>query len=313
MILTKSEAHMVDWPFHMGELEAQIRAGGGARGGAIRNTMPDQHRAFFEALPFAVVASIDRSAAGDDWPVATIWSGAPGFIRAPDAQTLRIAVTPDPHDPAARAFVPGAPFGMLGIELATKRRNRANGMIERADENGITVAIRQSFGNCPQYIHPRELRPATRGPAPIAHFDGLDRTAAEAIACADTFFVATAARTEDATGGVDVSHRGGPRGFVRVDGNLLTIPDYKGNRYFNTLGNLVSQPRAALLFVDFAAGDVLHLQGTAEIQWDGPEVHATHGAERLWRMRVERGWHRPGALPLQWARVGSSNAERAAR
>ena len=107
-------------------------------------------------------------------------------------------------------------------------------------------------------------------------------------------------RTEEATGGVDVSHRGGPRGFVRVEGHVVTIPDYKGNRYFNTLGNLVSQPRAALLFVDFATGDVLHVQGTTEVQWDGPEVRALQGAERLWRMRVERGWHRPAALPLRW-------------
>lgn len=298
---------MVDWPFHFGELEAQIRAGGGNRGGAIRPEMPDQHRAFFEALPFVIVASIDRAAdsgragqADSGWPVATIWSGAPGFVRAPDARTLQIAGVPDPSDPAAHAFVAGAPFGMLGIELATRRRNRANGVIDRADEHGIVVGVRQSFGNCPQYIHPRELRPAPREAVPAERFEGLDPAAVEMIGRADTFFVATAARTEEATGGVDVSHRGGPRGFVRVDGNVLTIPDYKGNRYFNTLGNLVSQPRAALLFVDFASGDVLHLQGATEIQWDGPEVRTVQGAERLWRVHVERGWHRRAALPLRW-------------
>src|SRR5262245_173540 len=103
---------MTAGPFHMGELEAQVRAGGGARGGAIRSTMPDQHRAFFEALPFVVVASID-----DGRPVATIWTGAPGFVAAPDPRTLEIAVAPEPSDPAARAFVAGAPLGLLGIEL----------------------------------------------------------------------------------------------------------------------------------------------------------------------------------------------------
>jgi predicted pyridoxine 5'-phosphate oxidase superfamily flavin-nucleotide-binding protein len=289
---------MVDWPFHVGELEAQIRAGGGNRGGAIRDAMPDQHRAFFEALPFVVVATLDRDGRAvrnghldAGWPVATIWAGAAGFVRAPDARTLQIAGVPDPSDPAAHAFVTGAPFGMLGIELATKRRNRANGVIDRADENGIVVGVRQSFGNCPQYIHPRTLH-AAREAAVAERFEGLDPAAVAMIRGADTFFVATAARTEEATGGVDVSHRGGPRGFVRVEGNVLTIPDYKGNRYFNTLGNLLSQPRAALLFVDFASGDLLHLQGTTEIQWDGPEVRALEGAERLWRVRVERGWHR---------------------
>lgn len=73
---------------------------------------------------------------------------------------------------------------------------------------------------------------------------------------------------------MDVSHRGGPPGFVRLEGQTLTIPDYNGNRYFNTLGNLVSNPRAALLFVDFERGDVLHLQGTTEIVWDGPELRS---------------------------------------
>ena len=348
---------MLAWPFHRGELEAQARAGGGSSGGAIRAHMPDQHRAFFEALPFAVVAStgastgasVDASTGrsgdalaaastgsstvastrsssamsisdsiGDSigdlrvpssgastagrWPLATIWSGAPGFITAPDPRTLRFAGPLDPADPATAAFVVGAPFGLLGIELATRRRNRANGVITSVDPGGVTVAIGQSFGNCPQYIQPRDIwrvAPAEPNTEPI---NGLDRAATAAIAAADTFFIATAAYTEEPTGGVDVSHRGGPPGFVRVDGDVLTIPDYRGNRYFNTLGNLVSEPRAALVFVDFARGDLLHLHGTVEIQWDGPEVRALPGAERLWRVRVEHGWRRRGALALRWTR-----------
>jgi predicted pyridoxine 5'-phosphate oxidase superfamily flavin-nucleotide-binding protein len=84
---------MQGWPFHLGELEAQARAGGGVRGGAIRPTMPDQHRAFFEALPFVVVAAHPLSIDGG-WPVATIWTGAPGFVRSrcrPIRRTLRRA------------------------------------------------------------------------------------------------------------------------------------------------------------------------------------------------------------------------------
>jgi predicted pyridoxine 5'-phosphate oxidase superfamily flavin-nucleotide-binding protein len=261
--------------------------------------MPDQHRRFFAQLPFVAVASTDGG-----WPVATLWAGRPGFISSPDPHTLRIALPLDPADPASRAFVPGAPFGLLGIELATRRRNRANGEITAVGPDGVVVAIRQSFGNCPQYIHPRDAAPAASAAptAPAAELlRGLDRDAAAAIAGADTFFVATAARTGEPTGGVDVSHRGGPPGFVRVDGDVLTIPDYAGNRYFNTFGNLVSDPRAALVFVDFARGDLLHLQGRAEIQWHGPEVAALEGAERLWRIHVERGWRRPAALPLRWS------------
>jgi uncharacterized protein len=284
---------VTEWPFHRGELEAQARTGALSRGGAIRALMPDQHRTFFEALPFVVVASVHRGS-----PVATLWTGAPGFVAAPDPAALRFAVALDPADPATAAFTPGAPFGLLGIELATRRRNRANGGVTAAGAGGVEVAIQQSFGNCPQYIQPRDIRPAHAGAAnetATEVFRGLDREAAAAIGRADTFFVATSARTDERTGGVDVSHRGGPPGFVRVDGDVLTIPDFKGNRYFNTLGNLVSEPRAALLFVDFARGDLLHVQGTTEIQWDGAEVRALAGAERLWRVHVERGWRRRGA------------------
>ncbi len=288
------------WPFHPGERTAQELAGGGSAGGAIRSFMPDQHRRFFAQLPFVAVATTD-----DGGPVATLWTGRPGFVHSPDPHTLRIAITldpadPAPADPASRAFVAGAPFGLLGIELASRRRNRANGVITAVDPDGVTLSVRQSFGNCPQYIHPRDAITAPASAAPAEQLRGLDRAAAAAIAAADTFFVATAARTGEPTGGVDISHRGGPPGFVRVDGDVLTIPDYPGNRYFNTLGNLVSDPRAALVFVDFARGDLLHLQGRAEIQWHGPEVSALAGAERLWRVHVERGWRRRAALPLRW-------------
>ena len=126
-------------------------------------------------------------------------------------------------------------------------------------------------------------------------FDGLPPDAAATVARADTFFVATAARSDSPTGGVDVSHRGGPAGFVRIEGDTLVIPDYRGNRYFNTLGNLLLEPRAALLFVDFAAGLMLQLQGAAEVLWDR---HDLPHAERTWRFTVERGWRGPSGLRL---------------
>jgi predicted pyridoxine 5'-phosphate oxidase superfamily flavin-nucleotide-binding protein len=228
-------------------------------------------------------------AADAGWPVAAVWAGRPGFVSSPDPRTLRVASALDPGDPASRAFVPGAPFGLLGIELHTRRRNRANGMVAAAGADGLVLDVHQSFGNCPQYIHPRNVALAA-GPVTARPFTGLDAEAAAAIAAADTFFVATAARTAEPTGGVDISHRGGPAGFVRVAGNTLTIPDYPGNRYFNTLGNLVSNPRAALLFIDFASGARHVVQGTAEIQWSGPNVDALAGAERLWQVHVARGW-----------------------
>src|SRR5215472_16934602 len=78
--------------------------------------------------------------------------------------------------------------------------------------------------------------------------DRLDPSGRDAIAAADTLFVATSGGAE----GVDISHRGGKPGFVRIDQDTLTIPDFAGNRYFITLGNMLVDPRAALLFPDFS-------------------------------------------------------------
>jgi hypothetical protein len=259
--------------------------------------MPGQHRTFFEALPFVAVASLDRG-----WPSATLLAGEPGFVAAPDPYTLRISALLDPDDPAHAPLAAGQRAGLLGIDLATRRRNRANGVIASSGSEGLVLEVQQSFGNCPQYIHPREVRPAAIAAHPATEtLARLDGPARGLIARADTFFVASAAHLDDAEGGVDVSHRGGAKGFVRVEGDTLRIPDFPGNRYFNTLGNLVANPRAGLLFVDFEQGDLLHLQGTTSILWEGAEVDAVPGAERLWQVRVERAFWKRGALPLRWS------------
>ena len=276
-------------PWHIGELRAQRLAGGDyASGGAgIRSFMPDQHRLCFAGLPFLVAGTVDDAGA----PVATLLVGDRGFVASPDPRSLAIAaVSPAPTGQWLRA---GAPIGLLGIELATRRRNRANGAIAFAGEPGLLVTVAQSFGNCPQYIHPRDLVVDPDPQGAFESFEGLDEAARAQVAAADTFFVATASGPGVEGGGVDVSHRGGPRGFVRVDVDTLTIPDYRGNRYFNTLGNLTLEPRAALLFVDFASGRMLQLQGTAEVLWD---AHDLPGAERTWRFRVERGWRGPAGI-----------------
>ena len=132
----------------------------------------------------------------------------------------------------------------------------------------------------------------------------LSASAAELVHRADTFFIATASE------GVDVSHRGGKPGFVRVaerDGRtVLTFPDFSGNFYFNTLGNLLLDPRAGMVFVDWGIGpeqvvDLLSLTGEADTLWDGPELAAFAGAERLLRFRVAEGVWIEHAAPLRWS------------
>lgn len=280
-------------PFHRGEREAQERAGGGARIAAIRDFMPDQHREFFAGLRYLFAATIDETGQ----PFATALTGEPGFIASPDERTLAIAALLDANDPATATFAAGASIGLLGIDLETRRRNRANGVIRAIGLEGFAVDVQESFGNCPQYIQTRSVRRASVSDGPAEAFAALSNDHRAIIASADTFFIATSG---GASGGLDMSHRGGQPGFVKVEGDVLTIPDFRGNRYFNTFGNLMIEPRAALLFVDFERGDVLHLQGETEIDWSGDDADRPIGAERILRFHIRRGWLRRAALPLRW-------------
>ena len=297
-------------PFHAGEQAIQTRLGlretmdhFGRR--MIRDQMPDQHREFYAQLPFVAVGSVDS----EGWPWASIVPGKPGFITSPDPEKLVIHANAVPGDPLADAIEPGAPLGLLGIELGTRRRNRVNVHVTESKPGETVLAVDQSFGNCPQYIQTRSLEfvrdpsASPAGPAAVA-LTTLDDEAREMIRSADTFFVSSYVESEQGARneGVDVSHRGGRPGFVKVDGDTLTVPDFSGNKHFNTLGNFYSNPKAGLVFVDFETGDLLMLTGTVEILWeDDPAVHAFKGAERAWRFSLVHGIRLKDALPLRWS------------
>jgi len=84
----------------------------------------------------------------------------------------------------------------------------------------------------------------------------------ELIQGADMFFLATA----DEHGRPTCSYKGGEPGFVRVvDQHTIAFPHYDGNGMFLSTGNIVRNPQVGLLFLDFARGHRLRLDGTASI------------------------------------------------
>lgn len=289
--------------FHADEQLAQDLAGFDAVSGNIYAAMPDQHREFFAHLPYLFVATLDER----QWPVATLFNGPAGFLRSPDDTHLRIGAPRRADDPAQAALFPGQLVGALGLDFSNRRRNRVNGTVSRTDKNRVEIAVQQSFGNCPQYIQRRELFAVPNIAKPIEQLNGLDEPARRLIQQADTCFVASYAHGELAQGGVDISHRGGKPGFIHLGGETLWIPDFRGNRYMNTLGNLLAQPRAALLFIDFALGDILHLQGETQILWQA-ESGGVVGAERYWRFDITRAWRFPQALGWRGRNVEFSPA-----
>lgn len=306
-------------PFHAGERHWQEAIGQrdaveamGRR--MIRDHMPQQHQAFFPLLPAVVIGLLDEH--GHPW--ATALCGPPGFAWASDAHTLRLDARMNEGDPAASGWRHGAQAGLLGLQHHTRRRNRLNGTL-RIDASGVaTVGVRQSFGNCPRYI---EARTCTFDPAWQASDTPVEQAwqagelapmAQAVIRRADTFFIASssaAATSPDLADGegVDVSHRGGPAGFVRLghDDNghtTLSWPDFPGNRMFNTLGNIQVQPRVGLLFLDVPSGGWLWLQGRASISTSGLDPEA----ERHVHVGISQAWWRPQG-PLRWSAAEQVN------
>jgi len=67
-------------------------------------------------------------------------------------------------------------------------------------------------------------------------------------------------------GGLDVSPRGDTPGFVHVeDERTLLLPDRPGNNRVDSLRNIVSDPRVALLFLIPGIGETLRVNGRAAI------------------------------------------------
>jgi uncharacterized protein len=254
--------------FHSGELELQARAGVvelASRGGkGIHSSIPAAAGAFLEERRFVVLSAADP----ENRPWASLLPGPAGFARRLDEHTIRIDAMPVPGDPLATNLRTGSLAGILALDLATRRRIRINGRLELVDE-AILIHVDQAYSNCPKYIQLREpdgewQRTRTRL---IGRSASLLAHQRDWIRAADTFFIATLLPGE----GADASHRGGMPGFVHVENEELTWPDYPGNAMFNSLGNIIKYPRAGILVPDFATGSSLQLSGRASIDSTGDE------------------------------------------
>ncbi|MEV4518568.1 pyridoxamine 5'-phosphate oxidase family protein [Dactylosporangium sp. NPDC049525] len=252
--------------FHEGELATQERAGVRLEAARLAGMLGPGGLSrgaggWLAERTLAVLAGRDR--AGRLWTSAL--TGPPGFLDGA-GQRLRVDAAFAPGDPL-HDLPAGQRVGLIAIDFATRRRMRVNGTlsVDEAGRDGLTVEVAEAFGNCPQYIWPRRLTGTTAAAAaPVfAPLPALTPADAAMVAAADTFFLGTAHPAR----GADASHRGGPRGFLRVDGGDLWWPDYPGNNMFNSLGNLATDPSAALFVPDFGTGRTLHLSGTATVEW----------------------------------------------
>jgi len=291
--------------YHEGERYVQGRAG--ERDNALRlegfatGPIPARAMSFLAEQRTLAIGSTDEHGS----VFASVIFGAPGLASSVDGGSLHLDRTRmDVHDdPVWANLRVGADVGVLAIELASRRRLRINGVVSRVDPAGIDVDVHEAYPNCPKYIQRRVALDAPAVPTTLERprVDGiaLDDERGHLIERADTLFVASRHRDR----GMDVSHRGGAPGFVRVvNPTRIRIPDYRGNSMFNTLGNLAVDERAGIVFVDFEGGMLLQMTGTATLEFDQPDDarQPTGGTGRYWDFEVERWLEVAIRAPIAW-------------
>ncbi|HSL68779.1 MAG TPA: pyridoxamine 5'-phosphate oxidase family protein [Longimicrobiales bacterium] len=299
-------------PFHDGERYVQERTG--ERKAALRNgpivgaAIPPGAMVFLAQQRMLAIGSVDDQGTLS----ATLVFGAPALVASVDGRSViidRTRIEANPGDAVWSNLRAGADVGLLAIELGTRRRLRINGIVSSVDDRRIDVTVREAYPNCPKYIQRRTFRDVHEAHAaePPARASGvsLDEARSRLVERADTLFVAS----RHPTRGIDISHRGGAPGFVRiVEPDRLRIPDYAGNSMFNTLGNFVVDDRAGLVFLDFDGGSLLQMTGTVTVRFDEVEdpSQPTGGTGRYWHFDLTSWVELPAATRLVWEFLGFS-------
>ncbi|KAH6629294.1 hypothetical protein C7974DRAFT_424361 [Boeremia exigua] len=286
-----------------------------------------------QRAPLLAIGTLDAK----DWPWTTLWGGTPGFSEPLGAGFVGTKTLVDSKfDPVVQALVGNAEKGQLlqptdggkmlsalAIDLVTRKRVKiagkmAAGTVREVDVNvegdtsllddvpktqneiQLVTKIDESLGNCPKYLNQYSLTPALVTPELVHEGPSLSPEGRALIDRADMFFLSTATDTD-----MDTNHRGGPPGFIRtVSPSCIVYPEYSGNRLYQSLGNLLLNPRIGITIPDYAAGTVLYTTGTATVL-AGPAAQALlPGSPLVVKIQLEhtrlvaRGLPFRGALAL---------------
>ncbi len=107
----------------------------------------------------------------------------------------------------------------------------------------------------------------------------------ERVENAPFFFLATS----NSTGNCDCSFKGGGPGIIHIiDETRLAFPDYDGNGAFMSVGNILENPHVGLLFIDFADGARLRVNGRASVHDDGAVKELFPDHQRVILVTVEQ-------------------------
>ncbi|KAJ3272547.1 hypothetical protein HDV01_005499 [Terramyces sp. JEL0728] len=240
--------------------------------------MPMQHADFFSNLTYFGIATLDSF--GRPW--CTLIVGNPNtMIDAVNPFQLNVGVDLAKSDPFLQCLTFNSDtkrFAGVGVDFTNRRRNKVAGVINEFNVRdcsiGMQLLTNENMGNCPKYITVRQLKRIERKEQVVhdqmnAGKVVLDQECRNIINQASTIFLATRHNDQDARNSdLGMNHRGGLKGFVRSfiegDQSFVILPDYSGNRFYQSLGNVQSDKVAGMVFPNFHTGDVLYITGEAE-------------------------------------------------
>ncbi|KAJ3251133.1 hypothetical protein HK103_002620 [Boothiomyces macroporosus] len=234
----------------------------------ISDEIPKQHADFFANLLYFPFGAIDKD--------GTLWASilVNPVVKILSKVNMQIQCSINEKDPFLNAVLGSQYFAAVGVDFTNQRRNKVNGKILSAvfADRILTLILQadENMGNCPKYITVRNLEYCERKAGEPVIMDRLNMEAQSLINKSSTMFMVTKHMVGDSSEcdlGIGFNHRGGARGFMRYykdkDVGKIVLPDYSGNRFFQSLGNIQSDGAAGLVIPDFETGDMLHVTGSA--------------------------------------------------
>ena len=296
---------------HEGELRVQARRQAPPElsafiHGAIHDEMSRKHVEYYRQLRY-----LPMGVSGSDGKLwATVLCNPE--TSAEGGELLKVAARVNPEDPFVRAVCAPSDgarhFAGVAIDFTNRSRIKVAGSVESATLEGHTLSLtlraNEHMGNCPKYITVRELRPTRRSPRTEPLHATLSSEAKALLRHASTIFVATRHSDDDPReSDMGFNHRGGPRGFLRVleddQGAHLVLPDYSGNRFYQSLGNVETDPVMGVAVPDFSSGALLQVSGRARNLFDDEAARVMPGATLVTLISIEEAFLSHDALDLE--------------
>ncbi|KAI5196909.1 oxidoreductase [Aureobasidium subglaciale] len=286
--------------FHEGEKSMQKRLRVPEMDNPTIPMLSPQASNMLQRAPLLAFGTLDTE--GRPW--TTVWGGRTGFSRPLGNNMIGIhtsvAATLDPvveilvgrnaKGEIVKEDGEGRLLSGLAIDLETRKRVKLAGRMiagtlggtddkedsEISSQQGVlqlVARIDESLGALKytagaeiyKLTHSKAIARTATNPKLISSSTCLDQRAIDLIHKVDLMFLSTSSGSS-----MDTNHRGGAPGFMRcIPGentcSQFVYPEYSGNRLYQSLGNMVLEPKAGFCFPDFETGDCLFITGTTEI------------------------------------------------